>query len=388
MKQIAPLALTVLVGSALPAQADHHDKSREGTPVVLIGEVTSQPKDFGFLQEKKFQVSTGPSMGEHTLHVSDAVLQDYYGRKRGVSDIQDKMWVRAEGQMMKDARRIKVTRLEIIGSDRTAYHNSIYFTPQTASGTLTTVTSTVAGSRETLSDPLAEAYIGYRTQGPDPDFEAIGPEGILAQLPLDVEPADDQEMYFSAPEDALYDEVMYGELFYSSPSPDSAGDTLNQDTPGDQEYYEDAYYGALYDELMDDTLVVSDVPAPEERVMPDQESTSNSATYSTSESYDVYDPNDEADVHPEEIVDQELLGSQTSTDSEAENASDDAYYDALYEEFLYEEMLDDQRSDIVPDGTLDIREDAPATEDMEQDNNLNNDLDNDGTVDPSVEEGC
>lgn len=390
MKHIAPLALTVLVGSALPVQAGNHDKNREGTPVVLIGEVTSQPKDYGFMHEKKLQVSTGPSMGEHTLHLSDAVLQDYHGRKRGVSDLHDKMWVRAEGRMMKDSRRIKVTRLEIIGNDRTAYHNSIYFTPQTASGTLTTVTSSVAGSRETLSDPMAEAYLGHRTQGPDTDFEAIGPEGILAQLPLDTEAAADESMYYASPDDLLYDDATLDGLQYSSPSPDVAGDTLNQDMSDDVSE-EDAYYDALYDEFMSEELMsdelmsdemVSDTPAPEAVVMPDQEISDSDETYNTSETYNssesynsdgIYDPNDEADVHSDEIVDQELLGSQSSSDIEDQNVSDDTYYDALYDEFMYEEMLNDQpREDIVPDGT-------PS---------LDSDTSTDETMDPMLEEGC
>jgi hypothetical protein len=171
MRRIAPLALTLTIAGALPAAASGGSMSAKGTPVVIVGEITSQPKDFGFVHEKKLQVSTSPSMGDHTLHLRGAMVQDYFGRERGISDLHDKMWVRAEGKVIGN-KRIKVTKLEVIGNDRTAFERSIYFRPEVATGYMTTVASSVAGSRESLSDTMAEPNYSFYDR--DVDMEAIG----------------------------------------------------------------------------------------------------------------------------------------------------------------------------------------------------------------------
>jgi len=123
------------VGPALPRFA-------EGTPVVIVGEISSQPKDI--VNEKKAQVAIGPAKMDFTLHLSDAKMFSYPGASIQPNDLVDKMWVRAEGTVMDDPRRIKVTRLQVIGKDMPSLQRSAFFRPGFNQGYIVAV----AGSRE------------------------------------------------------------------------------------------------------------------------------------------------------------------------------------------------------------------------------------------------
>lgn len=117
-----------LAGSTC-AQSAEPKKLAEGTPVVIVGMISSQPRDAGVAQEKKMQVAVGPSKSDYTLHLKDARLFGLAGQEVAISDLQDKWWVRAEGRVMDDPRRIDVSSLRIIGKDlpglkRTAYYRS------------------------------------------------------------------------------------------------------------------------------------------------------------------------------------------------------------------------------------------------------------------------
>jgi hypothetical protein len=114
----------------------------EGTPVVIVGEVTSQPKDA--VNERKMQVAIGPAKMDFTLHLSDAKLYSYHGSSIDENQLANKMWVRAEGKVMDDPRRVKVTRLQVIGKDLPGLQQSAFYRPGFDQGYVTAV----AGSRE------------------------------------------------------------------------------------------------------------------------------------------------------------------------------------------------------------------------------------------------
>lgn len=101
-------------------------KLREGTPVIMVAEVSSQPNDLK--QEKKMQVKVGSDQTAYTLHLSDAVMRDVNGKTMDTNDLVDKMWVRAEGHVMDDARRVHVTRLVVLGMNAEDYRGGTYFT--------------------------------------------------------------------------------------------------------------------------------------------------------------------------------------------------------------------------------------------------------------------
>jgi hypothetical protein len=109
-------------------------KLREGTPVIMVAEVTSQPNDLK--QEKKMQVKVGNDQTAYTLHMKDAVIRDVNGKVMDTNDLVDKMWVRAEGHVMEDAQRIHVTRLVVLGMNAEDYRGGPYFSAGHTNGYL------------------------------------------------------------------------------------------------------------------------------------------------------------------------------------------------------------------------------------------------------------
>jgi len=116
----------------------------EGTPVVVVGEISSQPKDI--VREKKMQVAIGRGEMDVTLHLSDAKLYSEQGQLLEADDLVDKTWVRAEGTVMDDPRRIKVTKLQVIGKDMPSLQRSAFSRRGYDRGYM----MVVAGSREIL----------------------------------------------------------------------------------------------------------------------------------------------------------------------------------------------------------------------------------------------
>jgi hypothetical protein len=115
----------------------------QGARVVVVGEITSQPK----LGESKMQVGIGPARTDYTLHMADAPLFGLAGERVEENDLTDRMWVRAEGTIMDDPRRIRVDRLQVIAPDRPTYVSTVFFRPGWDYGYV----SSGAGSRQTLS---------------------------------------------------------------------------------------------------------------------------------------------------------------------------------------------------------------------------------------------
>jgi hypothetical protein len=130
MKNLLPLALLLLGGLISPAQADH-DKGapfRQGTPVVIVGQVTSKPHKVLGVVEKRLQIALGTSANDtYTLHVKDAEMVGMNGQKLAASDMDDKQWVRAEGTIMDDPHRIKVNRLEVVARDFASVKKTKFF---------------------------------------------------------------------------------------------------------------------------------------------------------------------------------------------------------------------------------------------------------------------
>ncbi|MGV3720777.1 MAG: hypothetical protein ACO1SX_07690 [Actinomycetota bacterium] len=150
---LGAMALSLgLVGAAAVRAADTGPITK-GMPVVVIGEISSQPRDFGFIQENKLQVAVGPNRLDHTLHLRGSTLLDEHGYAIAKSKLQDKWWVRAEGVALGSPRRIKVKRLTLLGKDHGDYRRSAHFRPGMESGYI--LAEQVAGVRQVL--PSANA---------------------------------------------------------------------------------------------------------------------------------------------------------------------------------------------------------------------------------------
>jgi len=108
----------------------------EGTPVVLVAQITNAPPAVALGQPHKMQVALGPDKVKYTLHFGDAPLRGPGDVKYTANQLKSGMWVRAEGNVMNDARRIRVNRLEVLGNDWNAYHGSPYFRTESAQGYL------------------------------------------------------------------------------------------------------------------------------------------------------------------------------------------------------------------------------------------------------------
>lgn len=148
MKRWMPLACALSLGllPATGALAQAETQITRGTPVTLVGVISSQPRDLGVGYEGKMQVAVGPERTDHTLHIDDAAIYGPTGEELAKSDLLDKWWIRAEGQVMKDPRRIKVERLYVLSRDYDGFQNSSYFRPGMELGYV----ETVAGERQVL----------------------------------------------------------------------------------------------------------------------------------------------------------------------------------------------------------------------------------------------
>jgi hypothetical protein len=133
-----------LVASAF-AQTAGPGSLPSGTEVVIVGEVSSHPRSWGILHEKKMQVEVGPQKADYTLHLSSAQMFDNTtGRKIVKSDLRDQWWVRAEGTVLPDNRRILVRKLEVIAKDEPKFRETAFW----ALGRERGYVETVAGSRQ------------------------------------------------------------------------------------------------------------------------------------------------------------------------------------------------------------------------------------------------
>lgn len=137
------LGLTATAISAAPRRAAV--QYPEGTRVVIVGRISSQPRNVTVAHERKMQVSVGPNRTDYTLHLNDARITGPNGGVAQVSDLRDRWWVRAEGRVMDDPKRIDVSRVQVLSKTRDNLKGTAYYRPGMAHGYVTAV----AGSRQT-----------------------------------------------------------------------------------------------------------------------------------------------------------------------------------------------------------------------------------------------
>jgi len=144
MQRTMPLLCAAVLGLLSPVRAE--DKKpvalTQGTQVVVVGRITSPPK--GELNEKKMQVAIGPDKTDYTLHFRKAQIFGLRGQKLDEDGLDDGQWVRAEGRMMSDPRRIEVTRVQVIAPDDKEAKRSAFYRPGYDFGYV----SSVAGIRQ------------------------------------------------------------------------------------------------------------------------------------------------------------------------------------------------------------------------------------------------
>jgi len=145
------LAQNAPAGAAVVTQAA--PRLAENTPVIAVGEITSEPKSI--VSENKMQVAIGPAKMDYTLHLSDAKMYDQYGAVIKADKLAGKMWVRAEGTVMNDPRRIKVTRLQVIGKDMPSLQQSAFYRTGFDQGYL----MAVAGTRQVFPEVANVVYM-------------------------------------------------------------------------------------------------------------------------------------------------------------------------------------------------------------------------------------
>jgi len=145
------LAQNAPAGTAVVTQAA--PRLAENTPVIAVGEITSEPKKI--VSENKMQVAIGPAKMDYTLHLSDAKMYDQYGAVIKSDKLTGKMWVRAEGTVMNDPRRIKVTRLQVIGKDMPSLQQSAFYRTGFDQGYL----MAVAGTRQVFPEVANVVYM-------------------------------------------------------------------------------------------------------------------------------------------------------------------------------------------------------------------------------------
>jgi hypothetical protein len=144
MKLTLTLMLGLVLGLAGTAQAHHHRTGLRtpGTPVVIVGQVTSAPHKVAGAVQKRFQIALGPNRGDvYTLHIGDADMVGLGGEKFAASDLDDKQWVRAEGTLMDNPHRIKVSRLEVVGKDTESVKKTKYYHENSERGYIEEVTA-------------------------------------------------------------------------------------------------------------------------------------------------------------------------------------------------------------------------------------------------------
>jgi len=127
----------------------------EGTPVVVVGRISSAPKGVkGIGEEKKMQVAVGPEKTDYTLHMRHADLVGFHGQEVKEDELKDGQWVRAEGRVMNDPRRIQVSRLQALGAGDPQFRSSAFYRPGFEQGYV----MAVAGSRETFPKSEHERF--------------------------------------------------------------------------------------------------------------------------------------------------------------------------------------------------------------------------------------
>jgi hypothetical protein len=144
---LTALAAVTLLAPAAPAKVKS-TKLPEGTEVIIVGRISSPPR--GVRNEQKMQVSIGPNKVDYTLHFNDAVILAPNGDRIDEDRLDDRQWVRAEGTVMDDPRRIRVSRMRVISphDKMRSLHGTPHYRAGFAHGYIMWPKSSVAGSRQ------------------------------------------------------------------------------------------------------------------------------------------------------------------------------------------------------------------------------------------------
>jgi hypothetical protein len=120
----------------------------------VVGRITSPPK--GAINEKKMQVAIGQDKSDYTLHFRKAEVTGLRGQNIDEDGLDDGMWVRAEGKMMDDPRRVEVTRIQVVAPDDKQLRRSAFYRSGYDFGYI----SSVAGIREVFPNPTGKVSMG------------------------------------------------------------------------------------------------------------------------------------------------------------------------------------------------------------------------------------
>lgn len=141
-----------VLGLLTPARAENKGSGFvKNTPVVVVGRISSPPS--GAINERKMQVEIGPAKTDYTLHFRKATVLGLRGQKLDEDGLDDGQWVRAEGKMMGDPRRVEVSRIQVIAPDDKQHPRSAFYRAGYDYGYITSV----AGSREIFPATAAGA---------------------------------------------------------------------------------------------------------------------------------------------------------------------------------------------------------------------------------------
>src|SRR4051812_47213587 len=114
MHRLLVLSSILTAALAVSARAERPiaEPLQEGTPVVLVGQITDSPG--GLFDPNKMQVAVGETRRHYSLHIRGASVRGPEGQRWHKSDLDEGRWVRAEGRVMNDPRRVRVDRVRVI----------------------------------------------------------------------------------------------------------------------------------------------------------------------------------------------------------------------------------------------------------------------------------
>src|SRR4051794_4375418 len=103
------MVVTAVTAVSARAERPIPEPLQEGTPIVLVGQVTDSPG--GLIEPNKMHVAVGQTRRHYSLHIRGASIRGPEGQRWGKGDLHHGRWVRAEGHVMNDPRRVRVSRM-------------------------------------------------------------------------------------------------------------------------------------------------------------------------------------------------------------------------------------------------------------------------------------
>jgi hypothetical protein len=140
MSRIWLLTLALAAGpvAAGEARKTTGEQFPQGTRVIVVGPITRVANGGGVA------VRIGPDRRDFALHLKNARLLGHEGNRIKSKALKDNTWVRAEGQVMDNPRRIRVDRLQVVGSDLPGLQRSAFYRTGLDQGYIVAVAGTRA----------------------------------------------------------------------------------------------------------------------------------------------------------------------------------------------------------------------------------------------------